>query len=97
MGAILVARVFYYICYRYPLYCYWGFGDLSEGYPLSRKMGTAIRRRQQGARCRALTSRNSGSNTRLKRGGVAAPPGLSARRLAGFYRLPCADGAESHQ
>ena len=39
MGAILVARVFYYICYRYPLYCYWGFGDLSERYPLREKKG----------------------------------------------------------
>lgn len=35
---------------------------------------------------------------RAEMGGVAAPPGLSARRLAGFYRLLCAQAAQkSHQ
>lgn len=36
-----------------------------------------------------------GSAARLKMAGVAAPPGRTARRLAGSLRLPCAVGAES--
>ena len=37
-----------------------------------------------------------GSAARLEMAGVAAPPGRTARRLAGSLRLPCAVGAESH-
>ena len=36
-----------------------------------------------------------GSAARVEMAGVAAPPGRTARRLAGSLRLPCAVGAES--
>ena len=49
-------------------------------------MGTAIPRRPQGARCRALTSRTAALQARAEKGVVAAPP--AAQEACGLYTAP---------
>jgi len=65
--------------------------------PASRRMETSMCQEQQGARCRALTSRKNGLPARLENRSSRCAPRAYRPEAGESIRLPCAVGAESHQ